>query len=233
MQRMFRDESPYILIESTKHEEILAKLKLLNVTRAHFNNGTYSFGPEITVATTLAGFKHALTDSNLNLPLIIAVNSDESMRLMGKKDFKSQKTRAHIVAKPLAEAFPDNKVIVIFYDETTPNELYKLLANHKMTYSLYKWGYGTQANAPKIEGAELFNVVYGYPLVNDNKPVCWEETPVVDQTHIVKVADLRGTLITADRKCLFSLPECLSDYQDTSVKSLEKVVESKLSNLSM
>lgn len=228
---MFRHELPYILIESTKHEEILAKLKVLNVARAHFTNGTYAFGPEITVATTLAGFKNVLSDSNPNLPLIIAINSDESMRLMGKTDFKDQKTRANVVAKPLAEAFPNNKVIIMFYDEKTPNKLYELLAKNEITHSLYKWGYGTEPNAPKIEGAELFNVVYGYPLVNDTKPVCWEDTPVVDQKNIIKVADLRGKLITPERKCLFVLPESLKDYQDASVRNVKEVAESRFMNV--
>lgn len=213
---MFRPELPYVLIEPTNHEEILARLKVLKVTSAHFTNGTYAFGPEITVATTLAGFKHVLSDSNPDLPLIIAVNSDESMRLMGKTDFKDQKTRANVVAKPLAEAFPNNRVIIMFYDEKTPNKLYELLEKNGMTHSLYKWGYGTEPNAPKIEGAELFSIVYGYPLVSDTKPVCWENTPVVDQKNII-VADLRGKLITPACKCLFPLPKSLKDYQDASV----------------
>lgn len=228
---MFRHELPYILIESTKHEEILAKLKVLNEISAHFTNGTFAFGPEITVATTLAGFKYVLADSNPNLSLIIAINSDESMRSMGKTDFKDQKTRANVVAKPLAEAFPKNKVIIIFYDEKTPNKLYESLAKNEITHSLHKWGYGTESNAPKIEGAELFSVVYGYPLVNDLKPLCWKDTPVVDQKNIIKVADLRGKLITSERKCLFVLPESLKDYQDASVSKVEAVNETLLLNL--
>lgn len=228
---MFRHELPYVLIESTTHEEILARLKVLHIASAHFTNGTFALSPEITVATTLAGFKHVLADNNPNLPLVIAINSNESMRLMGKTDFKDQKIRADIVAKPLADAFPNNKVIIMFYDEKTPNKLYELLAKNKMTHSLYKWGYGTEPNAPKIEGAELFSVVYGYPLVNETKPVCWEETPVVDQKNIIKVTDLRGKLITSERKCLFSLPDSLKDYQDASVSNINKVVESRFTNV--
>lgn len=227
---MFRHELPYILIESTKHEEILAKLKAMNVESAHFTNGTYALGPDITVATTLAGFKHVLTDNNISLPLIIAINSDESMRSMGKTDFKDQKTRANIVAKPLAATFPNNKVIIMFYDEKTPYTLYELLAENKITHSLHKWGYGTEPNAPKIEGAEFFSVVYGYPLVDDTKTVCWEDTPVVDQNGI-KVSDLRGELITSERKCLFVLPAILKNYQDASVQNLEEVCESRFTNV--
>lgn len=228
---MFRHELPYILIESTNHEDILAKLKVLNITSAHFTNGTYALGAEITVATTLAGFKHVLTDNNPSLPLIIAINSDESMHSIGKTDFKDQKTRANIVAKPLAEVFPGNNVIIMFYDEKTPNKLYELLAANKITHSLHKWGYGTEPTAPKIEGAELFDVVYGYPLVIDKKPVCWEDTPAADQTHMIKVADLRGKLITRDCKCLFYLPENLKGYQDSSVLNTENVVESRFTKV--
>lgn len=222
---MFTQRPSYHLIESTAPEEILAKLKVLDVTSAHFTNGAYAFGPEITVATTLAGFKHVVTDNVPGLPLVIAVNSDESMRALGKTDFKDQKTRADIVAKPLAEAFPGNKVIVMFYDEKTPNKLFESLHEKKITHTLYKWGYGTAPDAPKIEGAELFNVVYGFPLVSNNRPLCWNDTPVADQTHIVKVADLRGVLITSERKCLFTLPQNLMAYQDASLNRVENGVE--------
>jgi hypothetical protein len=75
------------------------------------------------------------------------------------------------------------------------------------------------------------SVVYGYPLVNDTKPVCWEDTPVVDQKNIIKVVDLRGKLITSERKCLFSLPESLKDYQDLSVPNVKEVVESRFTNV--
>jgi len=221
---MFRHELPYTMIESTNHEEIFARLQALKVTGAHFTNGTYAFGPEKTVATTLAGFKYVLTANDPDLPLIIAINSDTSMRLMGKTDFLNQKTRADNVLKPLAKAFPDNEVIGIFYDDKTPNDLYAFLAKNNITHTLYKWGYGTQPEVPKIEGAELFKVVYAYPLVDDLKPLCWEETPVVNQTNI-KVVDLRGVLITPDRKCLFPLPESLSCYQSRDVANVENSAE--------
>ena len=218
---MFRNVFPY-LIQSTQPKEILAQLKNLNVTKAHFTNGTYMLGTEITVATTLTGFKQVLTESEPFLPLIIAINSDESLRSLGKINFKDQATRANDIAKPLAETFPNNKIIIIFYDEKTPNQLYELLAQQQITYSLHKWGYGTDQNAPKIEGAQCFNVVYGYPLVDDLKPVCWHDTPGVSQGNI-KIVDLRGKLITTQRKCLFELPESLKQYQDDSCKVLHEV----------
>lgn len=209
---MFDRSLSYKIIRSTDHQEILARLKLLNVTSAHFTNGTYAFPPEKTVTTTLAGFKHVLDHVDSRLPLIIAINSDASMMSLNKTGYEHQYKRADNVAKPLAEAFPQNRVIVMFYDDKTPNELYAFLSKNNITHTLHKWGYGTQPELPKIEGAEYFQHVYGYPLVDDLKPVCWQETPSAEQQN-VEVADLRNVLITTDRKCLFQLPPSLSMYQ--------------------
>lgn len=218
---MFSHQSPYIFIESTNPQKILNKLNSLNVTRAHFTNGTYALSPEFTIATTLAGFKHVLEDNDNTLPLIIAINSDESMRLIGKKGYKDEKSRADIVATPLAKTFPDNKVIVLFYDEATPNQLYAWLSKNQMTHSLFKWGYGTVTNAPKIEGAEFFNDVYAYSSLPNATPICWHDTPHVDQKNIIKVVNLCDKLITPEYKCLFSLPESLKCYQAVQMINIE------------
>src|SRR3990167_8960118 len=97
---MFERPLPYTIIESTDHKEILARLAKLKVTSAHFTNGTYAFPLQITVATTLAGFKHVL-GMDATLPLIIAINSDQSMQSLGKTGFDNQLKRADNVAKPL------------------------------------------------------------------------------------------------------------------------------------
>ena len=209
---MFSHPSKYTVIESTDHDDILARLKVLNVGYAHFTNGTYALPTSITVATTLAGFKYVLDNVDAGLPLILAINSDASMRALNKSNYENQSKRAETVAVPLAETFPDNRVIVMFYDDKTPNSLYEFLHANQITHTLYKWGFGTQKDAPKIEGAEYFDHVFGYPLVDDLKPVCWQETPQVEQQNVV-VADLRNVLITTDRKCLFPLPPSLSAYQ--------------------
>lgn len=209
---MFNHSLPYTIIESTDHDAILSRLKVLKVTQAHFTNGTYAFPQQITVATSLAGFKHVLEHVDAKLPLVIAINSDVSMQALGKSGYEDQFKRADNVASPLAAAFPDNRVIVMFYDDKTPVALYDFLSKQHITHTLYKWGFGTQPNAPKIEGAEYFAHVFGYPLVDDLKPVCWLDTPHDAQQNVV-VADLRNVLITPDRKCLFPLPAALSQYQ--------------------
>lgn len=208
-----------IIIKPTSRSEILAKLNDLGVKGAHFTNGTFALAAEMIVPTTLAGFKYS-SQFQPYLPLVVAVNSDESMLRIGKVDFESQLERAMKVAEPLAEVFPDNKVIVLFYDEETPNKLYASLQRHGHTRTHHKWGYGTEPSAPKIEGAELFDRVYAYPMPNDKKPVCWEETPLADEPQDIQVVDLRGQLIAPDG-VLFELPENLKKYQ-SSVLSEEK-----------
>ena len=214
---MWRNKMPYHLIHSTKKHEILAELQRLEVKGAHFTNGVYSMSTKIIVPTTLAGFRYVL-ESQPHLPLIIALNSDESMRQIGK-EVEPQEVRAEKIAGPLAEAFPDNKVLILFYDETTPNELYATLKRYHHTRTLHKWGYGTEPSAPKIEGAELFDFVYAYPLPNDQKPVCWYETPLADEPQNIQVVDLRGKSIVANRDpregnfVLYELPDTLKEYQ--------------------
>lgn len=203
------------VINSTKREEILSQLEKLEVKGAHFTNGTYALPTDLIVPTTLAGFKYAM-QLQPQLPLVIAVNSDASMKNIGKTDCESQTVRALKAAEPLAELFPDNKVIVLFYDETTPNQLYTSLNRHGHTRTHHKWGYGTDASAPKIEGAELFECVYAYPMPNDQKPICWNETPLADKPQDIKVADLRGKLIATDG-LLFELPEKLKQYQSSAL----------------
>lgn len=213
---MFRRELPYTLIQDTDHKEILTKLKQAGVKGAHFTNGTYAWPQSVTVATTLAGFKYVVDSVDASLSLIIAINSDKSMYELGKKDFASQTERAASVAGPLAQAFPDNRVFVVFYDDKTPNALYEFLARHNVTTTLHKWGFGTSPDAPKIEGAENFANVFGYPLMGDKKPLCWDDTPTAEQPN-VHVADLRNKLITPARLCLFALPESLASYQAEGV----------------
>lgn len=202
------------IINSTNPEQITAELYRMHVKGAHFTNGTYAPPAKMIVPTTLAGFKH-VTKLYPQLPIIVATNSDESMRCIGKTDFESQDVRAKKVAEPLAEMFPNNKIIILFYDEATPNNLYKALKGQGHTRTLHKWGYGTTPDAPKIEGAEFFEHIYAYPLPNEQKPVCWNETPGLETQQTLIVEDLRGRLIAADG-VLFEVPESLRQHQSAS-----------------
>lgn len=203
---------PVIYINSTQATDIVSALKKLPGMGAHFTNGTYAFSAELIIPTTLAGFKHVVDKQPL-LPLVIAVNSDISMEKLRKSDFEHQHIRAEKVAEPLAKTFPDNQVIIVYYDEETPYDLYKSLHAHGLTRTLHKWGFGTSPQAPKIEGAEYFEMVYGLPLPNDIKPVCYDDTPIADKPQNIIVADVRSTLITKEG-VLFDLPQELEQYVD-------------------
>lgn len=191
-------------------EDAFDELAHIGVFSGHFTNGVYSFPPTLVVPTVLAGFQYAVDKAapDDNAALIIAVNSDKSMAVIdaksGKPTLENEETRARKVAEPLAMQNPNRKVVVVYYDEETPNALYDAL-NRKgfKAQSLFKWGYGTNPQAGVIEGAENFGVVRGFPLPNDIKPVCTELTRKTDQKGSVEVVDLRGTYISADNKCLF------------------------------
>lgn len=197
------------IIESTTHNDIIAGIKK-HGSAAHFTNGTYAFAAEMIVPTTLAGFKR-VTRVYPNLPLVVAINSDVSMKALGKTDFEDQSARAEKVAGPLAKLFSSNQVIVVYYDEKTPNQLYDALHAQNLTRTLHKWGYGTAPDAPKIEGAENFERVYGFPLPNDTKPVCYDDTEVAKEPQKIIVDDLRNDLISK-QGLLFDLPDELKQY---------------------
>lgn len=204
-------------VSSTRHQDIVQALQKLAPSGAHFTNGTYAYDASLIVPTTLAGFRH-ICDQNTPKPLVVAVNSDESMRALEKTDFESQEERALKVAKPLSLLFPKQDIIVVYYDAKTPLELYWSLSQHNLTDTLHKWGYGTKPNEPKIEGAEFFKKVYGMPLPNDTKPVCYFDTEITDEPQSVLVSDLRGKYISADNQLLFSTPPELQRYAAPSKK---------------
>lgn len=207
------------IVKSTKLADIIAKFKELEAKAAHFTNGTYAFSAKMSVPTTLAGFKR-VTRVDAHLPIVVAVNSDKSMEELNKKDFEREEVRAKKVAEPLALAFPNTPVIIIFYDEATPNALYEALAKQGLTRTLHKWGYGTNPDAPKIEGAEQFERVYGFPLPNDIKPVCYDDTPRADEPQKVTVEKL-SDLVSKDG-VKFALPDELAEYQDPAWRAEQK-----------
>ncbi len=201
-----------IFIEDTEHSTIISKLENHGVKGAHFTNGIYAYKAKMVVPTTLAGFKW-VSEEQKDLPFIIAINSDVSVKILGKQDLETQTLRAKKVAEPLAKAFPNNQVIIIYYDEKTPTALYEQLSKSGLTTTLHKWGYGTADNTPKIEGAEYFEQVYAFPLPNDKKPVCYYDTEISDKSQNIIIFDLRDKLIT-ENGVLFKLPASLQEYID-------------------
>ncbi len=196
-------------ISSTSPSEIIQTLNKFEC--AHFTNGTFTYKPELIVPTLLAGFKYVSSQQD-SCPLIIVVNSDKSMQGLNIHNFENQSVRAAKVAEPLAQYFSDKQIIVLFYDESTPNVLYHALSEQVIRKTLHKWGYGTEPNAPKIEAAELFDVVYGFPLPNNIKPVCHDLTPLAKEQQVIQVVDLRNKLINKDG-VLFELPDNLKKYE--------------------
>lgn len=178
---------------------------MLGDRRIHATNGTYINSENIVVPTTLAGFQIIADDTSLSDKrdaFLIAINSDKSLQaVMTKKGasqedihaLESQIVRAVKVATPLALQHPNREIFVTFYDEETPNKLYTTLAEKGAPlFSLHKHGYGTEPNAPKIEGTENFAVTLGFPLPNNTKPVCYDQTPRETQ-GFVDVRDLTTT----------------------------------------
>lgn len=128
------------------------------------------------------------------------------------------------VALPLAQMVGNRSILVTFFDEPTPHELYTLLSEFKLGLeSIHKWGFGTKPGEPKIVGAELFKNVYGFPLPNDIKPVAYDITDREDQPS-VKVAKLteqfgkHGTpYLSTDGKILFPVPPELQQYTQVAL----------------
>jgi hypothetical protein len=183
---------------------------LMRGRQLHFTNGTYMLPAEKIVPTTLAGFEY-LNDRVCGKDdvFVIAINSNASMQnIADQKNWNDEdraqveieQDRAYKVALPLAEAFPDRHVVVLFYDEDTPTFLYDTLAEADLFMgSLHKWGYGTDPNAPRIEGAYNFGNVYAFPMPNDEKPVCHDITFCEDQSHFVHVVRLTDRFTLANQ----------------------------------
>ena len=201
-------------------------------TSVHCTNGTYAYEAAMIVPTTLAGFKF-IDDkvADLSDVFLVAVNSDVSMQnIMNQKNasaaeraaLEDQHVRAAKVAIPLSEMFPHRTILVVYYDKETPTDLYGSLYVAGLNLkSLHKWGYGTDPNAPKIEGAYGFRNKIAYPLPNDVKPVCFDLTVKEDQSAIVQVVKLteaigphRAPYISKQGKVLFPVPASLASHAE-------------------
>ncbi len=244
-------EYPYnlIVIQQTGDALLDSLLKALEsppmgtrcLAGGHFTNGTYVGDPEEVVPTTLAQFQYVLEkkdNGNKDTALIIAINSRTSLRENAKlldkagETEKAERMRAEIdhtlraekVGIPLALQRPDETVIVVFYDEPTPAELYKMLSDAQIgenklgMRTLFKWGYGTKRNAPIIIGAEHFDDVIAAPLPNDKKPICVGLTPTEAQKGKIDVVDLRKEIGSNGKPYITAINECLFTLVDPNVR---------------
>jgi hypothetical protein len=194
----------YLIIE--EKEDLGSKLLGLKTSwRAegfHFTNGVYS-GPLRKIAPTTLAATQYIADNNPDGIMVIAVNSDKSYRAILAQQGKSEeeianeikrapeKKRAQNIAETVAHLKLKNPVIVVFYDEETPEELYKRLAEKNLPLkSIYKWGYGTRRGGPTIPGAQYFEKVFAFLLPNDEPPAAYNQTALGDNEG-VNVLDLR------------------------------------------
>jgi hypothetical protein len=177
------------IVESTQYENIIAFFQQQGILAAHFTNGTYLYSADRIVPTSLAGFDYL--NSLEPLPMVVAINSDRSLANLGIQSDEDQRLRAEKVALPLCQRFPDRPVVVIFFDESTPNALYQRLSKLGLTKTLHKWGYGINEQTPKIEGAEWFQAVYAFPLPSTvPKPVCYALTAYDRGSARIQVVDI-------------------------------------------
>lgn len=120
-----------------------------------------------------------------------ALNEEIKVFQMQRENLEDQFTRGMKVADPLAEANPDRPIYIVFYDEETPTELYNAIKAAGLNFaSLHKHGYGTDKDAPRIEGAHNAERVIAYPFPNNSKPLCHDITIHEDQSRFVEVVDL-------------------------------------------
>lgn len=195
----------------------------------HATNGTYIAEPELFIPTLISGFQYVADNvAGHKDAFVVFVNSDKSLNDMYDKtgderfkNFPDQFERMATIAKAMKAQFPERPVIIGFYDEETPTELYEHLRDNSMVQmgSLYKFGYGTNPAAKKIEGADCFDMTIGFPFPNDAKPVCENITDSEDQSDIVEVFKLTeevgphgNVYMTTDNKILYPLADELKQF---------------------
>jgi hypothetical protein len=158
------------------------------------------------------------TEDELNLAAShLYLAQDKLNAERGRTEF--QNFRALKLAEGLEAQFENRNVVIMFYDEETPAELYEALAlkGFGMT-TLFKWGFGTKPDAPRIEGAINFENVLAFPFFDDAKAICHDITVAEDQSDLVKVMRLqeethvRPAYISPDGKLLFRLAPDLRRY---------------------
>lgn len=214
------------VIPSTNHQEIIESISKIAPSGANFTNGTYATQEGLSIdkiiPTVIAAFQFITTAAETrnfhSLPIVVLMNSDESFKTIGKKDYndRNQQQRAKDLIHSLAKYFPNNDIVIGFYDEATPTELYGKLQGLGLTKTLHKWGYGTNPKQGIIEGAECFDMTFGFPLPGDTKPLCHDITTMPDPSkpQQILVRDLRGQFIDESRKLLCESPHTGSRAMD-------------------
>ena|SRR3990167_3800497 len=206
-----------VIVNSTNINDIIDQMPK---NGANFTNGTYAFPIEKIQETMLAGFE--FVNSQNDLPMVVAINSDMSMRTLEKNGFASQQERARKIATPLTDKFQDRQLIIIFYDEPTPTNLYRALSQQGLTKTLHKWGYGITPQEPKIEGAEYFDAVYAFPMPVGHKPICYHETDLQSEPQKIQVVDLRSKLASVADQATVAHQAQSSTSQNTFIENAKR-----------
>jgi hypothetical protein len=247
--------SNLIIVNDKNKENIVKTIQSTQASHPlYITNGTYAYAASLIVPTVLAGFEYiADTAAAPDDPFVIAVNSDHSMRIIMENKIQrasseaekealradlakleNETVRAEKVAVPLALQHPGRAVIVVFYDEETPTDLYRFLQGKVFLSTLFKYGYGTDPKAPRIEGADCFKTVLAFPLIKDPKPICYDITASEDKSRYVQVVALHGKIadqsnspyLSENGKILFPVRcEELLEYSDS--KKLHSVSRPK------
>tara|TARA_R110002124_G_scaffold287365_1_gene474184 strand:+ start:125041 stop:125784 length:744 start_codon:yes stop_codon:yes gene_type:complete len=222
------------IINDTDKDTIFQGIAETGASVLNATNGTYTAPDFLVVPTTLGGFQF-VTDkvAGAQDALIMAINSDKSMQDIAAEKAKKgedigvvedQVTRAEKVLVPLAKQFPERQIIGVFYDESTPTELYEFLKDSTPLElnSLFKFGYGTDPKAGDIEGADCFKVTLAFPMPNDQKPLCHDLTKVSpNRAHYAihklteELADNGAPYMSKENKVLFPLAAGLKGHKGT------------------
>jgi hypothetical protein len=106
---------------------VASVLKSRGIKSGHFADDTFPESAQDIPSAILSGFQYAVDNAPKGdkSALILAMGSDKS-----QSHNKSEMVRAVEIAEPLVEKFPDRKVVVLFFDEKTPEELYNALATN-------------------------------------------------------------------------------------------------------
>lgn len=176
-------------------------LKDNGVHAIHATNGTYAHAKDTLFPTTLAGFQYVSERvGGHDDAFFVAINSNVSLRGLAQQKgaseaelaaLEDEQTRADKIIAALQAQHPTRKIVIAFFDQATPKELYAGLKSSGINLlSLHKWGYGT-GDTPRIEGAEFFERTLAFPLPQQAKAYAHDITPKGRQRGTVQVRDLR------------------------------------------
>jgi hypothetical protein len=223
-------EDRTVIIGYTRPSVMVVELNKHGFKEGHFTDTEFLKAEDEPML--LASYKR-VTDlhSNKKVPLIVALNSDQSLRdfYLGKPneaELKAnhipQNIRAKKVVSLLSECFPDRKIAVVFFNEPDAYELYKSLNFWGMGMrTVHKTGLDVKQQNKPVIGGGFFDYVFAWPHYTGNKPLTH-----VDREKLFKgdrkphrVEDLtklqmqfNSRYISKEGALLFKLPKKLKHY---------------------